>query len=197
MTEIVRARVEERLLKLRLGAVAQRLDGILSQAARTEPTYLDFLDRLLGEETEAKQRKRVAMGIQIAHFPLVKTLEDFDFKFQPSLDQKLVRELATGHFIASAENALLFAPPGVGKTHLAIALGRAAVEADHSALFVTATALLTELAPSTPSRSSSSSTRRVRPGGSGYCLSSILDQPSPFICLSPFASLHRRRLRWP
>jgi DNA replication protein DnaC len=53
------------------------------------------------------------MGIQIAHFPTVKTLDDFDFKFQPSLDQKLVRELASGHFIAGAENLLLLGPPGV------------------------------------------------------------------------------------
>jgi len=145
VSELVRARVEERLVKLRLGAVAQRLDGILSQAARGEPTYLDFLDQLLAEETEAKQKKRVAMGIQIAHFPAIKTLEDFDFKFQPSIDHKLVRELATGRFIVGAENVLLFGPPGVGKTHLAIALGRAAVEAGHSVLFVTATALLAAL----------------------------------------------------
>ena len=145
MTEIIRARVEERLLKLRLGALAQRLDAILSQAARAEPTYLDFLDQILTEETEAKQKKRVAMGIQIAHFPTVKTLEEFEFKFQPSIDQKLVRELATGRFIAGAENVLMFGPPGVGKTHLAIALGRAAVEAGHSVLFVTATALLAAL----------------------------------------------------
>lgn len=145
MSELVRARVEERLVKLRLGAVGQRIDGILSQAARAEPTYLDFLDQLLAEETEAKQRKRVAMGIQIAHFPTVKTLEEFEFKFQPSIDAKLIRELATGHFIAGAENVLMLGPPGVGKTHLAIALGRAAVEAGHSVLFVTATALLAQL----------------------------------------------------
>lgn len=145
MTDIIRARVEERLLKLRLGAVAERLDGILSQAARAEPTYLDFLDQVLAEETEAKQKKRVAMGIQIAHFPAVKTLDEFEFKFQPSIDAKLVRELATGRFIAGAENVLMFGPPGVGKTHLAIALGRAAVEAGHSVLFVTATSLLAQL----------------------------------------------------
>jgi DNA replication protein DnaC len=145
MSELVRARLEERLLKLRLGAVAQRLDAILSQAARSEPTYLDFLDQILAEETEAKQRKRVVMGIQIAHFPGIKTLEDFDFKFQPSIDQKLVRELATGRFVSGAENVLLFGPPGVGKTHLAVALGRAVVEAGHSVLFVTATTLIAAL----------------------------------------------------
>jgi DNA replication protein DnaC len=138
--------VEERLGRLRLGAVAQRLDAILAEAARKEPTYLDFLDGLLAEETEAKQRKRVAMGIQIAHFPTIKTLEEFDFKFQPSVDQKLVRELGTGPFVATAENVLLFGPPGVGKTHLAIALGRAVVEAGHSVLFVTATSLIGALA---------------------------------------------------
>jgi len=145
MSELVRARVEERLVKLRLGSVAERLDAIVSQAARTEPTYLDFLDQMLGEETDAKQRKRVAMGIQIAHFPAVKTLEDFDFKFQPSIDQRLVRELATGRFVAQAENILRFGPPGVGKTHLAIALGRAVVEAGQSVLFVTATTLFAAL----------------------------------------------------
>jgi DNA replication protein DnaC len=145
MSELVRARVEEHLVKLRLPAVAQRLDAILSQAARGEPTYLDFLDQILTEETDDKQRKRVSMGIKIAHFPTVKTLDEFDFKFQPAIDQKLVRELATGRFIAGAENVLLFGPPGVGKTHLAIALGRAAVESGHSVLFVTATSLLSSL----------------------------------------------------
>jgi DNA replication protein DnaC len=91
--------------------VAERLDAILSQAARKEPTYLDFLDEVLGDELDAKQKKRVAMGIQIAHFPTV-----------------------------------LFGPPGVGKTHLAIGLGRAVVDAGHSVLFITATSLIGSLA---------------------------------------------------
>jgi DNA replication protein DnaC len=145
MSEIVRARVAEHLVRLRLGHIAERLDALLSEAARGEPTYLDFLDELLREEVGSKQRKRVAMGITIAHFPSQKTLDDFDFSFQPSVDKKLVGELATGRYVTQAENVLLFGPPGVGKTHLAIALGRAAVETGHSALFVTATALLASL----------------------------------------------------
>jgi DNA replication protein DnaC len=140
--EIVRARVLEHLGRLRLGRIAEQLDALLSDAARGEPTYLDFLDTILREEVGAKQRKRIAMGITIAHFPTVKALDDFDFKFQPSVDQKLVRELAVGRYVANAENVLVFGPPGVGKTHLAIGLGRAAVEAGYSVLFTSATALL-------------------------------------------------------
>ena len=146
MTDLVHARVVDHLARLRLGHVAERLDALLSEAAKKDMPYLVFLDGLLQEELASKQRKRMAMGIQIAHFPAVKTLEEFDFKFQPSLDQKLVRELATGRFVAGAENVLVFGPPGVGKTHLAIALGRAVVEMGHSALFVSATALLASLA---------------------------------------------------
>ena len=146
MSAVVQARVTEQLTQLRLGHVAERLDAVLADAARREPTYLDFLDGVLRQEIEAKQRKRVAMGVQIAHFPTVKTLDDFDFKFQPSIDQRLIRELASGHFIGQAENVLIFGPPGVGKTHLAIALGRSAVETGHSVLFTSATALLAGLA---------------------------------------------------
>jgi DNA replication protein DnaC len=148
VSEIIRARVTDAMQRLRLRSAAARLDAVLAEAARKEPTYLDFLDGLLRDEIDAKQKRRVSMGIKIAHFPVVKTLEEFDFKFQPSVDSKLVQELATGHFIRQAENVLLFGPPGVGKTHLAIALGRAAIEAGHSALFVTATALLAALSKS-------------------------------------------------
>lgn len=146
MSQIVRARVVEHLKRLRLGLVAERLDALLGAAAKKDTTYLDFLDEVLREEVDAKQRKRTTMGISVAHFPAVKTLEGFDFKAQPSIDQKLVRELATGRYIAQSENVLLFGAPGVGKTHLAIALGRAAVETGHSTLFTSATALIASLA---------------------------------------------------
>jgi len=146
MSAIAHARVVEHLQRLRLGFVAERLDAVLNEAAKREPTYLDFLDQILRQEVDAKQRKRIAMGVQIAHFPTVKTLEEFEFKFQPSIDQRLVRELATGRFISSAENVLIFGPPGVGKTHLAIALGRARLHPGHSVLFTSATAVLAALA---------------------------------------------------
>jgi DNA replication protein DnaC len=122
-SEIVRARVLDHLGRLRLGRIAEQLDALLSAAARGEPTYLDFLDAILREEVGAKQRKRVAMGIQLAHFPTVKTLDDFDFKFQPSVDQKLVRELAVGRYIAQAENVLLFGPRRVEGVSFSVVMG--------------------------------------------------------------------------
>jgi DNA replication protein DnaC len=146
MTDLVHARVLDHLTRLHLGHVAERIDALLSDAAKRDVTYLDFLDGLLAQELASKQRKRISMHVKIAHFPAVKTLEDFDFKFQPSIDHKLVAELATGRYIANAENVLIFGAPGVGKTHLAIALGRAAVETGHTALFVSATTLLAALA---------------------------------------------------
>lgn len=135
-------------LEISTSSTSQRLDALLAATARTEPTYLDLLDQALRDELATKQRKRIQMGIQIAQFPGIKTLEEFDFKFQPSVDHRLVRELATGRFVAQAENVLLFGSPGVGKTHLAIGLGRAAVEAGFSVLFTSTstTALLASLA---------------------------------------------------
>ncbi len=85
------------------------------------------------------------MGLQIAHFPCVRTIEGFDFSFQPSADERLIRELSTGNFIAHGENVLIFGPPGVGKSHLAIGLGRKVVEQGHTVRFTTATALLSVL----------------------------------------------------
>ena len=118
---------------------------MLSEAAKEEWTYLEFLDQILRREVDAKQGKRIGMGMRIAKFPCVRTIEGFDFAFQPSADERLIRELSTGNFIAHGENVLIFGPPGVGKSHLAIGLGRKIVEQGHTVRFTTATALLAAL----------------------------------------------------
>jgi DNA replication protein DnaC len=140
---------EERILaalkRLQLTHLRERLAAVLSEAAKEEWTYLEFLDQILRREVDAKQGKRIRMGMQIAHFPCVRTIEGFDFAFQPSADERLIRELSTGNFIAHGENVLIFGPPGVGKSHLAIGLGRKIVEQGHTVRFTTATALLAAL----------------------------------------------------
>jgi DNA replication protein DnaC len=138
-------RVLDGLKRLQLLQLRETLSAVLSEAAKAEWTYLDFLDQVLRRELEAKQGKRIRMGLQIAHFPSVRTLEGFDFAVQPAVDERLIRELALGHFLAHGENVLLFGPPGVGKAHLAIGLGRRLVELGHTVRFTTATALLAVL----------------------------------------------------
>ena len=138
-------RVFAALKRLQLTHLRETLAAVLSEAAKEEWTYLEFLDQILRREVDAKQGKRIRMGMQIAHFPCVRTIEGFDFSFQPTADERLIRELTTGNFIAHGENVLIFGPPGVGKSHLAIGLGRKIVEQGHTVRFTTATALLAVL----------------------------------------------------
>jgi len=131
--------------RLRLYRVEAELTTLLEQAAKREVGYADFLDEVLDLEVRAKAEKHLAMRTAMARFPFHKTLETFDFKFQPSIDPKVIRELATGRYIESAENVLLLGPPGVGKTHLAVALGLKACEQGIRTLFTTATGLIATL----------------------------------------------------
>jgi DNA replication protein DnaC len=86
------------------------------------------------------------MGMSIAKFPFVRTLEGFDYDAQPSVDPKQIREIATSRWVANGDSLLLLGPPGVGQTHLAVALGREAILRGYSTLFVPATGLVTALA---------------------------------------------------
>jgi DNA replication protein DnaC len=138
-------RIQEQMRRLRLVRSVDQLPAVLEQAAKREMCYSDFLEELLGREIAGKQERNTTMRISMAHFPFAKSLESFDFKFQPSIDPKLVRELATCRFIANAENVLLLGPPGVGKTHLAVALGLQACAAGYRTLFTTAAALISAL----------------------------------------------------
>ena len=96
-------------------------------------------------EWQARRLKGVERGLRLARFPYVKTLEQFDFSFQPAIDRKLIRELAGLAFVERAENLILLGPPGTGKTMLAVALGIKAIEAGHRVLFLTLETLITRL----------------------------------------------------
>ena len=138
-------RLAEQLKRLKLARTADQLPALLQEASKKELPYTDFLEDLLGRELLAKQERHTAMKTSMARFPFHKSLESFDFKFQPSIDAKVIRELATCRFIADADNVLLLGPPGVGKTHLAVALGLKACAAGYRTAFATATALVNTL----------------------------------------------------
>jgi DNA replication protein DnaC len=145
MTTPLNDRLLSHLTRLRLVRVRELLDSLLEDAAKRELSYADFLDGLLSAEVQSKQDKRIRMGRSVARFPFQRTLEDFDFGFQPSIDARVVRELSTCRYISSGENVLLLGPPGVGKTHLAVALGLKAIEAGYSTLFLSAAGLIAQL----------------------------------------------------
>jgi len=118
-------RIQENLRRLKLYRMAEILETRLEEAAQdNNRCYTDFLEELLSEEVSAKREKNLSMRTTMARFPFVKTLESFDFNFQPSVDKKRILELAACRFIPNGENVVLLGPPGVGKTHLAVGLGQ-------------------------------------------------------------------------
>jgi DNA replication protein DnaC len=145
MTNPQLARLQEQLGQLKLVTIQARLETFLQEASAQDVTYADFLDRLLADEVAAKHEKYVAMRTVMARFPYRKTLESFDFNFQPSVDRKKLQELSTGRFIEHGDNLVFLGPPGTGKTHLAIAVGLKAVQQGYRTLFTAASTLIATL----------------------------------------------------
>ena len=131
-------RLNDHMTRLRLFKSRERLEALLQEAASQEVSYTDFLEQVLTEEVAAKTSKNVAMRTAMARFPFVKPLETFDFAYQPSIDRKQVLDLASSHFIEHGDNVIILGPPGVGKTHLSVALGLKAIEHGYRVLFASA-----------------------------------------------------------
>ncbi len=138
-------RLHDQMAKLRLTKSQERLEALLQEAVAKELSYADFLDQLLGEELASKSAKNITMRTNLARFPFVKSLESFDFAYQPSLDKKQVHSLAHCHFIEHGENVVILGPPGVGKTHLSVGLGIKAIEHGYRVLFTTAANMIAAL----------------------------------------------------
>ena len=133
------------LTALNLKAVDARLETLLEGASKKEPSYADFLLDVMSTESDARRQRYLKTRLQLAHLPYVKTFDQFDFGFQPSIDERQIRELRTLRFVHEASNVILLGPPGVGKTHLAVALAEAAIQAGQAAYFMTAHDLVTDL----------------------------------------------------
>ena len=130
---------------LGLDQAAAVLESRLEAAAQKQTPYAEFLADLLATEAAARHERYMRTRTRLAHLPFQRTLEQFDFAFQPSVDERQVRELAGLAFVAEAANVLLLGPPGVGKTHLAVALSLTAIERGYGVYFVRARDLLEDL----------------------------------------------------
>ena len=133
------------LKRLKLSGVLQTMELRTSQAVEDGLPYPEYLYRLLKDEVERREGKQLQQRLRRASFDSMKTLEDFDFAFNPGVPKSRVIDLATTRFVDKKENVLIVGPTGVGKSHLAQALGVRACQAGHRSLYVPAHQLLTEL----------------------------------------------------
>ena len=123
---------------LRLDAAAGCFATLAEQARTEDWTHIEFLARLVAAQATADRDRRLAARMRYARFPFQRRIDDFDFDFQPSVDRKLVEDLASLRFIDEHRPVLFLGQPGCGKTHLAVALAILAVEAGYRGYFSTA-----------------------------------------------------------
>ena len=143
---IQQSRIDEICQQLELNGILSSYNNIAQSAANnTSTTYTDFLEQILSEELSYRKIRSRQMLLKTAGFPYIKTLEQFDFQNNPGVPKKIIRELFSLSFIARKENIVLLGPSGLGKTHIAIALGYAATQAGIRVRFVSASELLMNL----------------------------------------------------
>lgn len=130
-------RLVTHLERLGLGRAKDILPEVLKSAEQNADGHAAVLDRLLEEEIAAREERRIRASLRLAGLPFVRTLDTFDFAFQPSLDRAQIQDLASLAFLARKQNILLLGPPGVGKTHLAVALAISACQNGASVYFTT------------------------------------------------------------
>ncbi|QKN30402.1 AAA family ATPase [Escherichia coli] len=145
MMELQHQRLMALAGQLQLESLISAAPALSQQAVDGEWSYMDFLEHLLHEEKLARHQRKQAMYTRMAAFPAVKTFEEYDFTFATGAPQKQLQSLRSLSFIERNENIVLLGPSGVGKTHLAIAMGYEAVRAGIKVRFTTAADLLLQL----------------------------------------------------
>ena len=130
---------------LRLPQVDLSYEDEAIKATKTKMSYQEYLYSLLQHQVLIRTDNSINAKIKKARFPFIKTLEEFDFSFQPKIDDKLIRELGNLNFLSKAENLMFIGPPGAGKTHLAVAIGMKVAQNRKRVLFFTAEKLIEQL----------------------------------------------------
>ena len=142
MSNFAYERLHSNLQHLKLDTIESIVDNYLEIAAKDGKTTLEVLDYLIDQERLTKENTARERKMRLAMFPVHKRLEDFDLDFQPSIDKAVISDLASLRFAHNAENLVFLGPPGVGKSHLAIAMGIEAVNAGFKVYFVNAGTLV-------------------------------------------------------
>ena len=135
----------EQLKQLRLGGLVDSLELRLKEAEKQQLSYLDFLSLLIQDELQRRSQSKFARRLKKACFADLKTLEEFDFKFNPALERRRIYDLGTGHFIENKDNLCLCGPVGVGKSPIALALGHEAVRRGFEVRYIQAPRLFRTL----------------------------------------------------
>jgi DNA replication protein DnaC len=145
MSELIQARVTAALESLHLNTAKANLMRHLRTAQERDLSTLAVLDALLTDELTARKERSIIVNTKLAHFPVMKTIDSFNFDAQPTLDRRVINELQTLAFVERAEGIALLGPSGVGKTHLAIGLGMKALQAGVRVYFLSAQDLLDQI----------------------------------------------------
>lgn len=141
------------LQDLKLTCAYELLESVSQMAAAENWSYSHFLGYLLDGEQKQRHQRRVELNLKFAKFPYLKSLDDFDYHAQPSIDKRLIDELATNRYANDGRNIIFLGPPGVGKTHLAIALGILIAQSGSRVYFTTAIDLAAKLTKAVESNS--------------------------------------------
>lgn len=142
---LVLDRIESNLTRLRLPKIREILEPVLNTAEKQDKSHLSFLDELLEEEVAAKEQRRIETALKISGLPFIKSIDEFDFTFQPRLDRQKVMSLFDLTFIQQKGNVIFLGPPGVGKTHLAVSLALKACQFGMSIYFTNMEELIKKL----------------------------------------------------
>ncbi len=139
------AHIHENLLKLRMFSSEAIVDSQLEQSVSRGLPTIEVIDIILDHEVKSRRTTAIDTRMKLSGIPARKTLEEFDLSFQPSIDRALFDDLRTLRFVHNADNLVLLGPPGVGKSHLAIGYGVAAIEAGFSVYYVTSATMIDKL----------------------------------------------------